>query len=177
MAVFCYTLFIEMMPDYLAVVNRIIQEHTAIRKNIQQVGESVSDRESAAVLYDIRSGWVPGRLDILIEKCHKLQSTMNLLADGMRNHFDYEQNELPPLIGGFLMEAIFLDHRDIKVELERARNGLAETKLEGLSGEEILVAELKIQQMVNSVIHLIEEHALREEVVLTMLKVALEQKK
>ncbi len=160
--------------DNLAIINRIIEDHQIIRKHIKLVGEAVSDKESLNALNEVRSGWIPGRLDILVEKQNKLQRTVMLLSEGLKNHFSYEEQYLPPIFGEFLMQALLLEHSGIKQEIEQAKQTLAELKVEGLSREEILTTELRIQQMVGSMSQVIEEHAVREEVILGMLQKSLE---
>lgn len=162
------------MPDYLAVVRNIIEAHQTIRRHVRLAGESVSDRESLNVIEQARSGWVPARLDILSEKLQKLQQTMSMLADGLNNHFRYEEEFLPPVFGEFLMRALLLEHEEVRRELAQAKQIVADASLEGLSREQLLATELKLQQVVNSVSHVIEDHAFREEVVLGMLERALE---
>ena len=165
-----------MSMDNLAIVNRIIEEHGAIRSHLKLIGDTVNDRESLAVLAEIRSGWVPGRLDILVNKQKQLRQAAALLTEGLNNHFYYEEKTLPSLLGESLMRAILLDHQEIKKELAHAGQLMEEGHLEGLSREEILVSELRIQQVANSIARIIEEHASREEVLLKMLQRGLREK-
>ena len=72
------------------------------------------------------------------------------------------------------MAVLFLEHGEVRQEIERAKKVLAEMKLEGLSRDEVLTNELRLQEVINGVSRVIEEHASREEVVLNMLKRALE---
>ncbi len=164
------------MADYLAVVQRIIEEHQAIRHSVKLVGDTVSDRESLAALGQVRSGWVPGRADILREKHQKLQQTLASLVQGLQNHFHYEEEYLPPVLGEFLMRALLLEHADIKKGLAQVEQALADTPVEGLTQEQVLSAELRLQQAVNSAMHTIEDHAFREEVILNMAQRGLEGK-
>lgn len=55
-----------------------------------------------------------------------------------------------------------------------AKSIAASTKLEGLSREELLSEESHIQQIVDSICQLVDEHATREEAILEMLQRALE---
>jgi hypothetical protein len=165
------------MSDNLAIINRIIEEHQAIRGHVKLVGDSVSDQEALGVLGEIRSGWVPARLDILRDRYEKLQKGTSLLEEGLRNHFAYEERFLPPIFGELLMRALISEHQEIRDEIGRAKKVLAEVKLAGLSREELVNTEIRIQQVTTSMIHVIEEHALREEVILKMLQRDLEQAK
>lgn len=162
------------MSDRLAIVNRIIAEHEVIRGHIKLAGDSVSDRESLAILKEAGSDWIPGRLDILVERKRRLQSIMMTLGEGLKNHFALEEGELPLLLGELLMQALLLDHQKIGKEIEQVNEVVAESRVNGLTREAILSTELRMQQAVNSMAHMIEEHAARETAILKMLRGVLE---
>ena len=164
------------MEDNLAIINRIIEWHQAIRGHVKLVGDSMSDQEALSALEKTRSDWIPGRLEILSEKQERLQQTMGFLDEGLKNHFNYEEEALPPLLGELFMRALILDHREIKKEIDEAKRIVAETRLEGLSREELLSRESHIEQMINNICQLVEEHATKEEIILEMLQRALGEK-
>ena len=98
---------------------------------------------------------------------------MNFLEDGLRNHFAYEEKALPPLLGKLFMRALILDHEEIKSKISEAKVMAAGAGLEGLSREELLSRETQIQETINNLCQLVEEHAGREEVLLEMMQRAL----
>jgi len=164
------------MLDKLAIINRVIEEHQAIRQYVKLAGDSVSDWEALSSLERARADWIPGRLEILSEKQKRLQQTMSALEEGLKNHFAFEEKALPPLLGELLARALILEHQEIKKEIDKAKSITAEAKLEGLSRDELLSKESNIQQMVDSICQLVEEHATREETILAMMQRALEEK-
>ena len=164
------------MENNLAIISRIIEEHQAIRGHIKLVGDSASDREAMNALTRARADWIPGRLEILAEKQKKLQQTMSFLDEGLKNHFAFEARYLPPFLGELLMRALLLEHREIRKQIDEAKSIVADTRLEGLSREELLSKESRVHQTVSTICQLVEEHAIREEVVLEMLQRALEEK-
>lgn len=164
------------MEDNLAVINRIIEWHEAIRGQVKLVGDSISDQEALSALEKTRPDWIPGRPEILAEKQKKLQQVMSFLDEGLKNHFAYEEEVLPPLLGELFMRALILDHQEIRKEIDDAKSVVAEIKLEGLSREESLAKESHIQQVIDSIRQLVEEHATKEEAILEMLRRALEKK-
>ena len=164
------------MLDKLAIINRVIAEHQTIGQHVKLVGDSVSDEEALKSLEGARSDWIPGRLETVSEKQKRLQQTMNALDEGLRRHFAFEEKALPPLLGELLMQSLILEHREIKEKIDEAKSTAADTKLEGLSRDELLSEEAHMQHMVANIGHLVEEHAAREEAVLAMVKRALEEK-
>ncbi len=123
-----------------------------------------------------RADWVPGQPEIQAEMQAKLHQAITAMGDGLKNHFDYEEKVLPPLLGELFMRALILDHRKIMKEIDEDKVIVGETKLEGLSREDLLSAESRIQQAISSLCQLSEEHLTREEIMLEMLQRALEEK-
>ncbi len=162
------------MEDNLAIINRIITWHQTIREHTKLVGESVSDREALMALEREHSDWIPGRVEILAEKQKNLQRAMSFLDDGLKNHFAYEEKVLPPLLGKLFMRALILDHREILKEINEDKGVVTDTKPEGLSREELLFKESQMQQMIDNLSQLVEEHCIKEETILEMLRRALE---
>lgn len=162
------------MADNLTLVNRTIEEHHNIRGNIKLVGDSVSDLEALFSLQKARPDLILGSPDQLTEKQNKLQQTLSYLDEGLKNHFGFEEKLLPPLFGEFLMKALIIDHRAIKKQIDAAKSLVSDTKLEGLSQKELLSRKSRIQQKVDNILQLVEDHAAREETILQMLKRALE---
>ena len=164
------------MLDDVAKINKIIEEHQTLRGHVKLVGDSLTDHEALAALERARYDWIPGQLGVLSERQKKLQRAVSFLEEGLRNHFAFEEKALPPLLGELLMDALAIEHREIKREIEKAKSIVTSTKLEGLSREELLSEEANIQQMISSLCHMVEEHANGEEIVLGMVQKALEEK-
>ena len=137
----------------------------------------ITDREALSSLGRVHSDWIPGRLEIMTEKQKKVQQAMSSLADGLSNHFAYEEKVLPPLLGELFMRALLLDHQGIRKEIKQAKSIVANTSLEGLSRDKLLAEEAHIQQVVSSVGRLVEEHLTKEEVLLEMLQRSLQQER
>ena len=164
------------MEDHLAVINRIIEWHRTIRGHVKLVGDSISDHEALVSLAGARSDWIPGRLVGLDEKQEKLQQTLNSLDEGLKNHFFYEEEVLPRLLGELLMRALSLEHQEVNRAINEAKSILTDTRLAGLGREELLSEESHIRQVTDGICQLVEEHATREEVVLEMLQRGLEDR-
>jgi hemerythrin len=163
------------MSDNKARIKEIIEEHHTIRGNVKLVGDSVSDQEALNSLKSTRSDWVPGQLEILSEKRNKLQQTINFLDEGLRNHFAREEEVLPAVLGGFLMQALRREHQEIEKLIHDANLLVVSTNLEGLSQEELTSYDSKIKQTVSSISRLIEGHTDREDIFLEMVWRVLEE--
>ena len=165
------------MADNLAIINRAIEEHHNIRGHIKLVGDSISDLEALFGLQKARPDWILSSPEALPERQGRLLQTISSLDEGLKNHFSFEEKLFPPLFGELLMQALILEHRGIKKQIDEAESLVANTKLEGLSQKELLSKKAQIQQNVEGILQLVEEHAGREETIFKMLKKALEAKK
>src|SRR4030042_4500078 len=162
------------MPDNLTIVKRTREEHHNIKGHLKLVGDSVSDLEALLSLQKARPDWVLSSQQELAEKKNKMSQTLSSLEEGLTNHFALEEKFLPPLFGELLMKALALEHKRIKRQLEEAKSLVNKTKLEGLSQKELLAKKSQIQQQLDGILQLVEEHAATEETILKMLKKALE---
>ncbi len=165
------------MPDALAVITRAISEHYAIREHVKLAGDTVNDIEALFTLHRTQSGWSQTSITALIEKQNQLLQTASFLEQGLKNHFGFEEKALPPLFGELLMKSILHEHHEIGRQIETAKTTLANINLEGLGQRELLSRKSVIQQNINNLCQAVEEHAQHEEVILNMMKKALEENK
>ena len=164
------------MSDDLATINRAMDEHHNIRGHIKLVGDKVADLEALFTLETERLEWTVGSTEKMAEKQRELQQKLSFLDEGLKNHFAFEEKALSPLLGEMLMRALIIEHRGIKSQVEEAKNIVSNTKLEGLSQEELLSKKSEVKQAIDSILQLVEEHAAKEEAILKMAKMALEDK-
>lgn len=164
------------MSDNLAIIRRVIEEHHTIRGQIKRAGERVSDLEVMSAASVISLGWVVSSAEALAEKQNKIQQAMSYLCGGLNNHFVFEEEVLPPLLGEVLMQALLLEHQQIKKELDQAKSMLADIKLKELSRDELLSQKSRMRQVMDGIYRMIEEHAWKEEIMLRMMQRALEEK-
>lgn len=158
-----------------AIVARVISEHNAIRGHIKLAGDTINDIEALFTLQKTQSGWSQTSIAALIEERDRLLQAISFLREGLQNHFDFEEEALPPLFGDLLMKAILHEHDRISRQVKTAKTTLANMELEGLDQRELLSRKLVIQQNIQDLGQTIEEHAQHEEAILTMMKKALEE--
>ncbi len=162
--------------DNLAIVNKVIAEHHAIRGHIRLAGETVNDFEALATARSTYASWSQSSIQELADVQAKLQQAVSYLSEGLRNHFRLEEELLPPLLGKLLMGALALEHEGIRGKLAEAKSKIVDRSLDGLSQKELLSVKSDIQQTMSNLSHMIEEHASREEIILGMAKRVLEDR-
>jgi len=164
------------MPDNLQIIKRILEEHQTIKGHVKLVGDAVSDQEALRSLEGSRADLIPGRLGALPEIQKTLQRALLPLDEGLRNHFAFEEENLPPILGEILMKSLLLEHQEIKASLDHIKSTLSRIKPENLSRDELLTKEAQMQEMVNKICQLVGDHAAKEEMILEMAQRALEEK-
>jgi hemerythrin len=164
------------MTNNLVIINQVIEEHKVIRGHIKLMGDTVADLEALSSLERARDDWVSSQSEILSERKNKLQQTLSSLYEGFKNHFAFEEKALPSLLGELLMQALILDHSEIRREIDGAKEELTRIRPEGLSHEELLDKQAHVRQIINNIGRLVEEHVVREVVLLEMVRRALEKK-
>lgn len=162
------------MKDSLEIVNRVIAEHSSIRQHVKLVGGSLNDMEVLSSIQRAQASWVQSPVKGLPEKQAQLEEAVGYFYEGLRTHFAYEEQHLVPLLGEILGKALILEHQEIRGEMEKSRAAIAETKLEALSQEELLSKRSQMQQVIARLRRAVEEHATSEELILRMMKRALE---
>lgn len=165
------------MPDNLATIRKVIEEHQVIRRHLKLVGDTVSDREAVSNLEEARIDWIPGRPQSLVEIRENLQQALSSLDEGLKNHFAFEEKNLPSLLGELFMKSIRLDHQEIRKALQQSKTMSTDTRLMGLSRDELMHKEAETQQTISNLIQLIEDHAAKEETLLEMLLRVLEKER
>lgn len=155
------------MPDDLAVISSMISEHEGIRGHMKLVGEAVRGWEAA--LNPGAGRPIPEQLQALATKRWNLQQTMSYLDEGLKLHYTHEEKVLPPFLGSLLMEALIMEHREIRERIEQVRSSLAGARLDGLSSQELQAGGSAIKQAVEAICQLVESHSLKEDAMIRLL--------
>jgi hypothetical protein len=162
------------VADTLKVIEKAIEEHHHIRAGLKHAGDSVTDIEAMFTLHKEYARWSQSSVKELKEKQGELLKAIGMLEQGLKRHFGFEEESLPPLMGEVLMKTLTQEHGEIAGLLDKAKDSLREGTLEGLNQREMLLKKAEIQANIRQIIETVEEHASHEETILLMIKKALE---
>lgn len=162
------------MTDNLGIIRHIIEFHHTLRNQVQQVNGSISDLEALFRLQREFAGWSQTSLDKLSERKGKLEQALSVLDKGINMHFQYEEENLPPVFGEIMMKGLLFEHDLIRKEVQDVKGIVVNTHLEGVSRDQIVLHKSRLQVAINSLAQHIENHASREEIVLDMAREGLE---
>jgi hypothetical protein len=164
------------MADRLAIVTRIVNDHQDVGTNLKLLGDSVSDLEGLVSLERVKPDWMLSPAELLSDKRDQLLQTVNFLREGLENHFSFEEENLPPILGDTVMHGLMLEHEDIKKALDSLQSTLDNTQITALTSEQLLAVKWNIRQKIEDLRELIEGHAGKEDVFLQTVKRALDDK-
>ena len=163
------------MSDALEVITKVISEHLKITDHIKLAGDTISDIDALFALQttQYKAGWSMTSVTDLKKKRDQLLQTINLLGDGLKNHFDYEEKVLPLLFGELIMKAILREHHEISGQIENVKTTLI--NLEGLDQDEFSSKRSVVQQSINNLSQTVLDHTHHEETFLNIMKKAIEE--
>ena len=167
------------MMDEFALLRRIIKildEHENLRNHVKLVGDSLSDYEAKGNVIKVQKDWQPVQSGYEVAELERLREKFLVLETGLQNHFTLEEELLPPLLGEFLIKALLIEHGRIKGGLKKLKSAVSSMVEGGLTREEFLTRNSELRQLMENLRSLLDSHARREDTILFMLKIVLEEK-
>jgi hypothetical protein len=164
------------MSDHLAIIRSVLAEHQLLGERALQVRDSVNDLEALFALDQASSNWSQSSLEMLTDRQKKLTESMSTLATGIRKHFDFEEEALPPIFGTVLMQALTLEHQYIRDKVRACETAAGHARFETLNRQAAFQQKDGILQTIVDLRHIIAEHVEQEEVILRMIERGLERK-
>ncbi len=154
----------------VTTIDYVINDHKFVKENTEHVGASMNDIQALSNLQ-----WTLGSAGALIKRREDLQQTLTVLEEGLLIHFGYEEKMLPPLFGRVLMLALRFEHQEIKQAIDEVKSVAFGDWPKGMSQEELLSRGTGIQEVISRLCQLIKGHLKRENIILKMMKRALEE--
>ncbi len=164
------------MPDALEVIKSVLAQHFKITENVKTTGDRMNDVDAVFGVQVAAYQTAQSAFSVasLLEKRDQLTNTINIMSDGLKKHFEYEEKVLPLVLGELLLKDILHDHKKIFSQLDNVHTSLA--NLDKLSKEELLTKRLELINSVNELRDNVVGHANYEEKVLDMVKKVFEKK-
>ncbi|MDD4876444.1 MAG: hypothetical protein PHQ86_04850 [Dehalococcoidales bacterium] len=163
------------MPNALEVITRVISEHSKITDHTKLAGDTMNDIDAFFTLETTKrkAAWSATSVAELIKKRDQLLHTIDLLEDGLKNHFGYEEEVLPLVLGELLMKPILHEHQGILGQIDNAKTNLI--NLERMSRDELFSNRTEVLQSVNNLCQTVKDHAHHEETALNAMRKFLEE--
>jgi|WetSurMetagenome_2_1015567.scaffolds.fasta_scaffold14489_3 hypothetical protein len=164
------------MLDPLEIIRNILAQHFTITENIKTTGDRMNDIDAVFSIQvaSYQTAQSAYSVSNLLEKRIHLLNTINILEDGLKKHFTYEERVMPLVLGDLLLEDILHDHKKITGQIENVKASLI--NLEKLNKDEIQSKRLELVENVNNLRDIIVNHTHFEEEILGVIKKVFENK-
>jgi len=106
----------------------------------------------------------------LDQKLSRLQEVIAPLDRGLRNHYRFEEDVLPPLLGRVLTQALFFEHEQLLLLMDQAASLIAAAKGVDLAHDEQMSKESAIYDCLDELRGAKLDHLTREEAILVTLQ-------
>jgi hypothetical protein len=164
------------VPDALEVINSVLSQHFRITENVKTTGDKMNDIDAVFGMRVAAYKTANSAFSVsdLVEKRDELLKTVEVLEEGLKKHFTYEEKVMPLVLGELLLKDILHDHKAIFKKIEDVKNGF--TNLDKLDRTALLSKRLELVNGVNDLSDSVINHAQYEEKVLNSIKKAFEEK-
>jgi hypothetical protein len=158
------------MLEAIEIINNVIAQHQKITEVVKTTGNNMNDIDAVFSVQNStwQVAWMTTTLPKLLERRGSLSNTINILADGLKKHFEYEQKALPLVLGEQLMKDILHDHDRVLAQIETTRTFL--TGLDDLKPDDFHSKRLDLIKDIDSLRDLVLNHAHYEEIILLSIK-------
>jgi iron-sulfur cluster repair protein YtfE (RIC family) len=112
----------------------------------------------------------------LTEKREEIERIIAPIDRGLRKHYSFEEEVLPPMLGRVLTEALISEHKHLLFQMEQMISLLTEINAEGLTPAQALGKESLIYERLDNLRRDKLDHLNREEAVLLTLQNVIELK-
>jgi hypothetical protein len=155
------------------IINAVLAQHRVIVGNIDTAGDVVGDLAALLRLERARGDLTTGFRQTLDQKLSRLEEVIAPLDRGLRNHYRFEEDVLPPLLGRVLTQALFFEHEQLLLLMDQASSLIATAKGADLAHDEQMSRESVIYYCLDELRGAKLDHLTREEaILLTLQKVA-----
>jgi hypothetical protein len=154
----------------LEIIITVLAQHKVIFGQLESAQESMNDMEALLRLEKARTDLTVNVRQTLAQKRDKLESIISPLDQGLRKHYAFEEEYLPPLLGRVLTEALFFEHKQLLFQMEQANSFILGINVSGLTRVEEMNKESLIYGQLDNLRRNKLDHLNREEAVLLTLQ-------
>jgi hypothetical protein len=152
------------------IIHRVLDQHMVLQDQINFVSATMSDKDALLRLEKAQAELAVDFRRPLNERRTHLLESLKIVAHGMENHYTFEEEMLPPLLGKLLTEALIIEHSSLKLEMQKLIIAITDIDLKGLS----LVDEISQEDIMNGLLRELRnkklDHQKREDAVLATLE-------
>jgi hypothetical protein len=160
----------------LEIINKVMDQHKVLLGQINSISETMSDKDALLQLDKAQAELSVNFRRSLAERRASLVESLNAIEKGLKNHYDFEEEMLPPLLGKLLIEALTIEHKNLIAQMQKVISKIGKIKLEGLNHESEISQEAIMRKLLNTLRDKKLDHQKREEAILLTLQSICQEK-
>lgn len=160
----------------LEIIRRVMEQHKVLQGQIDSVGQAMSDKDALLRLDRAQADLAVDFRRPLNERRSGLIASLTIVEQGLKKHYDFEEEMLPPLLGKLLTEALIIEHKDLISEMQKVISTINSANLEKLSHIDEVSQEAIMNASLIALRDKKTDHQKREEALLLTLQYICEEK-
>jgi len=153
------------MQDIVALIDKLVDEHKVIVKDVKALEQVANDAGALTELEEAKENFMPGRFDQK-QSLQKLQESLETIDKGLRKHFNREETGL---LAAFekhgdrkivtALNSLLLEHEDLRNRLAHSKDHVAELVSGGLASHRWQASANDMRAHLSHTRKLLEAHA------------------
>ena len=152
------------------IIKAVLAQHKMIVSQIDKASDTVGDLAAVLRLERARGDMTTAFQQTLDQKLSRLEEVLAPVDRGLRNHYQFEEDVLPPLLGRVLALALFSEHKQLLRLMDQATSLIATAKGADLTRDEQMSKESAIYDCLDELRGAKLDHLTREEAILVTLQ-------
>jgi hypothetical protein len=154
----------------LEIITKVMEQHKVLLNQINSVAEVMSDKDALFLLEKTQTELSVNFRLSLEERRASLIDSLNTIEKGLKKHYDFEEEMLPPLLGKLLNEALVNEHKNLRTEMQKVIEKISKIKVKGLNHDNEITQEASMNKLLYGLREKKLDHQKREEAILITLQ-------
>jgi hypothetical protein len=103
--------------EFLEIIQKVMDQHKVFVNQFEAVSTVMSDKDALLVMEKAQTDLGVDFRHKLEEKRSSLLTMLKVVESGLKNHYAFEEQMLPPLLGPLLTEGLILEHKKLTSEM------------------------------------------------------------
>lgn len=154
----------------LEIITKVMDQHKVLSDQINSASETMSDKDALLRLDNAQAELSVNFRRPLVERRDSLIESLSAVQKGLENHYAFEEQMLPPLLGQFLTEALITEHKSLIAGMQKTISTISKINLKSLSHQDEIDQEAIMNKLLNTLRADKLDHQKREEAILQTLQ-------
>lgn len=161
------------MQDYLAVIDRLLQEHEQLSAKLGGCDGAIND------LAGVRQNWIPGTPMAIEQESARLEKFLEGISKDLEEHMHVEEQEFLPVLikhaSDIVRRGVLYEHQAILESISELREHVKGFVGEPADREEMLDKEAQVRERLKGILEIMQKHTETQGVIFDLDREALAQ--